>query len=191
MNVAALDRRSDGSCDGVHLYVYGRPLTTAPCSMRGGNYSYFSWSDGRCRCSESTSSHVSRPDDIHADVCALRGPHLQLDRVLDPTGSAFTAAHPMTIAHVVHYRALTSRCRVTDPAMADLFLVPLYTLAKVKQTCRLCACFPTHTNARLESADTAQTKPSVRTVRRRQMAVAMNAARARGSLRLCASGGAP
>ena len=112
MNVAALDRRSDGSCDGVHLYVYGRPLTTAPCSMRGGNYSYFSWSDGRCRCSESTSSHVSRPDDIHADICALRGPHLQLDQcsIQDPRSGGGPSDDDNPHWHCVP----TSRCRVTD-----------------------------------------------------------------------------
>ena len=117
-----------GRCDGLRLYVYERTLAPPPCGSQAGSNYTFSLMDGQCRCLPMSSSLV--PKDGQAAFCSLRGPHLQLDRAVDTTGSAFSAAHPMALAHVVHHRALAHQCRVTNPALAEVFLVPLYTLMK-------------------------------------------------------------
>jgi hypothetical protein len=119
------------ACDGLRLYVYERPLTKLPCDGTGANKRYFSNVNGQCRCSASTSAIQELVED--GDTCGLRGPQLELPRELDPSASAFKASHPMSLAHVVHSRSLNHRCRVHDPALADLFFVPLYTLERVRR----------------------------------------------------------
>ena len=59
--------------------------------------------------------------------CAIYGaslaPHLPQ---LGTAASPLTAAFPMMLPHLAHYRALTSLCRAHTPDVATLYLVPLY-----------------------------------------------------------------
>ena len=118
------------ACAGRRLYVYDQPFSPPPCGSNSSGSVYVRQADGQCDCLSSSLLPSTFLSDSDAAACSVFGPRVDVDQLLDATSNSFRATHPMALAHVVHVRALGFRCRVTDPALADIFLVPSYTLAK-------------------------------------------------------------
>ena len=132
-------------CSDLKLFVYEQPLQPPPCS----NESHFVISSNeRCTCTSRSLQQPQHQASTRSEAaCSVFGPPLiGLDREIDPTGDAFHATHPMSLAHVSAH-ASSCRCRAPLPTYYRAAISPHSRAANVRAMRYTCSSQVVHHRA--------------------------------------------